>query len=72
MPSVQSISPAGAPWREPANLNESIAATLRARRVALSLEHRDLDATVAFLAEDARAITGECIRIDCGLHLADA
>jgi hypothetical protein len=60
VPSIQLAAYAEPPvqWHEPQtanlehpNLNAAIEATLRTRRVALSLEHRDLDATIAFLAE---------------------
>lgn len=36
---------------ETPNLNEAIEASLRTRRVALAIEHRDLDATISLLAE---------------------
>ena len=42
-------------WDEKAephhNLNESIETALRARRIALTLEHRDLDLSISVLAE---------------------
>ena len=42
-------------WDEPrtANLNQAIEAALRAKRIALCLEHRDLDLTISALIESA-------------------
>lgn len=72
MPSVQVPSFAEAPWREPANLNETIEATLRTRRVALSLEHRDLDATITFLAQSSACDEALLARLKKRrLHLKD-